>query len=452
MVNPAVPRGDSNALTRRVFLGTCLASMSTIACGQPAAEPIRPEEFGARGNGAQDDAPAFAAAFAAASATGRPITLRNGARYVLGAAGWPGLRSPSGLTIEGNHATLIIAALPAQGLAAGIGNSAIRVDGGRVTVKNAKFELSRLKVMALALDRCDIHIEGCAFDGGDRYHHSAGLYLTRCSGLIRNNSGRDSGYLFYCGHTDAGMGSHNLRIADNRAFDLQADFVVGVIRDSVIENNECDGMFGGIGLAALAQTGVFCENVTIQGNTFSGFRAQGIQTDVWGETRDRNIIVRDNVLRRGAPTSSGIYMLRINGFEVTGNRIESCDLGIVVDAATDGVVRSNVIVAGGEHRTRAIGMVAANGDIRRIRILDNEGRGFHDGMMIEGQRGFTISDVEISGNRFADGQFGIRSTVGLNGVAVRDNAFRGNRQRDLEGSQGIVAGTNRHEDGGQTRR
>jgi nitrous oxidase accessory protein NosD len=138
-------------------------------------------------------------------------------------------------------------------------------------------------------------------------------------------------------------------------------------------------------------------------------------------------------------------MLRVDGFEVVRNRIEGCDLGIVVDAAEDGLVQSNQIIAGGAYRTRAIGMVAANGDIRRIRLIGNQGQGFTDGVMIEGQRG-QVSEVEISGNRFADGQFGVRSTIGVAGVSVRDNDFRGNRQRDLETGPGVEAAANRHED------
>lgn len=445
MIGANIPRGgDPLALTRRGFLGVCAASVSTIASGQPGAQPVRPEGFGARGDGVQDDGPAFAAAFSAAGAA-RPIALRAGARYALGSPGWQGLQAGPGLTIAGNGATIVVRELPRQGLPAGIGHAAIRVDGGAVTITDTTFELSRLKVAALALDQCQIRIEGCAFNLGHRLNQSYGLFLCRCQGLIRNNSGRDSGYLFYVGHTDAGMGSHNLHIVGNRAWNLEADFVVGQLKDSVIENNECDGMFGGVGLAALASTGAICENVLIQRNTFSGFHAQGIQTDVWGETRDRNIIVRDNVLRAGAPTSSAIYMLRINGFQVTGNRIEACDLGIVVDAAQDGLVQSNHIIGGGAHRTRAIGMVAANGNIRRIRILDNEGRGFHDGIMMEGQRGWTAADVEIRNNRFADNLYGIRSTVGVAGTTVQHNIFQRNRERDIEAGPGLTVAANQHQ-------
>jgi parallel beta-helix repeat protein len=91
-------------------------------------------------------------------------------------------------------------------------------------------------------------------------------------------------------------------------------------------------------------------------------------------------------------------------------------------------------------------MVAANGSIRGIRILDNQGSGFHDGVMIEGQRGFTVSGSEIRGNSFADNRFGIRATVGLGGVTVRDNIFSGNRERDIEAGAGLDASANRHED------
>ncbi len=435
-------------LTRRGFLGGMAASVSTVACAQTRAQPIRPEDHGARGDAVQDDGRAFAAAFAAAAAAGRPIELRAGARYALGAPGWQGLRSASGLTIAGNGAAILIRAVPQQTLRAGIGRPAIRVDGGAVTVTDTQFDLGGLEVAALALDSCDIRIEGCAFANGHLSNRSFGTYLTRCRGLIRNNTGRELGHLFYVGHTDTGMGSHALRIAGNRAQALNADFVIGVLRDSVIEDNECDGMFGGVGLAALAQTGAFSENVLVARNRFSGFRAHGMQTDVWGEIRNRNILVKDNVMRRGARTSSGIYLVRLDGFEASGNRIEECDLGIVVDAAQDGLLQSNQIFAGGgEGRIRAIGMVAANGDIRRIRILDNQGQGFHDGIMLEGQRG-TVSDVEIRGNSFSAGLYGIRSTVGLAGVTVRDNSFRANRRRDIETGPGVSIGANRHEGAG----
>lgn len=433
----ALPR-----LTRRGLLGFLAGSVAAAACAETIAGAVRPETFGAAGNGRRDDAAAFAAAFAAAATRGLPVTLTAGARYRLGAPGWSGLRVPSGLVIEGNGATLIAAALPRQGLPAGTGNSWIRVDGGAVTVHNVHFDLGRLPVAALALDRCRIDIQGCSFAGGHFSNQSYGLFLTRCSGVIRNNTARDTGHAFYVGHTDTGMGSHDLNIAGNRGNGLAADLVVGVLRDSVIEHNECNGMYGGVGLAALALMGSFCENILIRNNVFANFRAQGIQTDVVGDIRDRNIRVHDNVLRAGGRTSAGIFMLKVDGFEVLRNRIEDSDIGIVVDAAQDGLIQQNQIVAGSRFRTRAIGLVAAYGDIRRIRILNNRGAGFPDGIILEGQRG-RVSDVEISGNELSGGDWGVRSTTGVSAVRVRGNTIRGNRNRDIQVGAGVTLSANR---------
>lgn len=433
----ALPR-----LTRRGVFPFLAGSVAAVACAESVADVVRPEAFGAAGNDTRDDAAAFAAAFAAAAARGLPVVLAAGARYRLGTAGWRGLHAPSGLQIEGNGATILARALPGQGLPVGVGNALIRVDGGAVTIRDLNFSLGGLPVAALALDGCRLDIQGCSFTDGHRSNRSFGLFLTRCSGAIRNNSARATGHAFYVGHTDAGLGSHGLTVAGNRGNALAADLVVGVLRDSVIEDNQCDGMFSGVALAALAATGSFCENIVVRNNVFANFRGQGIQTDVYGEIRDRNIQVLDNVLRAGAPTSAGIYMLRVDGFQLLRNRIEGADYGIVVDAAVDGLIQQNEIVAGGRFRTRAIGLVAANGDIRRIRVLANHGTGFIDGVILEGQRG-RVSDVEIAGNELGGGGWGVRATNGVSGVRVRGNTFRGNRTRDIQVGSGVTLGTNR---------
>jgi hypothetical protein len=429
-------------LTRRGLLTFFAGSLASAACAQADDRTIRPEAFGAAGNGVRDDATAFAAAFAASAGRGLPVTLTAGARYRLGAAGWSGLRLASGLAIEGNGATLLAAALPRQEFVVGAGNPLIRVDGGVVAIRNVNFDLGRLPVAALALDRCRLAIQGCSFAGGQVSNQSFGLYLNRCSGVIRNNNAHDIGHAFYVGHTDAGMGSHDLNIAGNRGNALAADFVVGVLRDSLIENNQCTGMYSGVALAALALTGSFCENVIVRNNTFSNFRGQGIQTDIVGEIRDRNIRVLDNVLRAGGRNSAGIYLLRIDGFELLRNRIEQVDYGIVVDAARDGLIQQNQIIAGTRSRARAIGLVGQHGEIRGIRILGNRGSGFPDGIMLEGQRG-GVSDIEISGNELGGGDWGVRATAGVSAVRVHNNVFRGNRTRDVTVGRGVTAYANR---------
>lgn len=433
---------DLPQLTRRGLFFFLAGSAAAAAGAQSAAGGVRPEAFGAAGNGTRDDAAAFAAALSASAARGMPVALAAGARYRLGTQGWAGLRAPSGLRIQGNGATIIARTLPGQGLPVGAGNALIRVDGGAVTIRDVNFDLGGLPAAALALDGCRLDIQGCSFTGGDLSNRSWGLYLCRCSGAIRNNSARATGQAFYVGHTDRSMGSHDLTIAGNRGDALAGDLVVGVLRDSVIENNQCDGMFSGVALAALAGTGSFCENVIVRNNLFANFRGHGIQTDVYGEIRDRNIQVLDNVLRAGGPGSAGLYMLHVDGFQLLRNRIEGVDYGIVVDAAADGLIQQNQISAGARYRSRGIGLVGAVGDIRRIRLLNNRATGFIDGIILEGQRG-PVADVEISGNEFGGGDWGVRANRGVSAVRVRGNIFRGNRTRDVQVGGGVAVGANR---------
>lgn len=433
----ALPR-----LTRRGLFSFLAGSVAATACAETMAGAVTPEAFGAAGNGARDDAAAFASAFTAAAARGVPIRLTAGARYRLGAAGWRGLRAPSGLQIQGNGATLLVGALPSQGLAAGTGNALIRVDGGAVAIRDLNVDLNGLPVAALALDNCRLEVQGCSFANGDRANRSFGLFLTRCSGAILNNRARALCYAFHVGHSDPGHGSRDLTIAGNRGDALTVDFVVGILRDSVIEHNQCDGMFSGVALSGYAANRAFCENVIVRNNVFAHFRAHGVQTDIVGEIRARNIQVLDNELRAGGTGSAGIYMLHVDGFQLLRNWIEGTDYGIVVDAAQDGLIRQNRIVAGGRFRTRAIGLVAGYGEIRRIRILDNQGTGFTDGIILEGQRG-AVADVEITGNALRGGSWGIRATTGVSAVRVRGNLFSGNRTRDVQAGAGVTLGANR---------
>jgi nitrous oxidase accessory protein NosD len=149
-----------------------------------------------------------------------------------------------------------------------------------------------------------------------------------------------------------------------------------------------------------------------------------------------------NTLRNGGPSSAGVYLVRVNGFEVADNRIEGTSYGVVLDGAADGAVASNVIVAAGPHRVRGIGLVADIGNIVSVRITGNESVGFEDGVVLEGQRG-RLQRIEIDSNNFRNGTRGIRVTSGASNVIITRNTARGNRSLDLEvRGGGVTVGAN----------
>lgn len=422
------------AFARRTVLGFIAASAALPACAQMVPDVVRPEDFGAAGDGRRDDSRALATALTAASNGGVPLELGAGRIYAVGGRGWPGMRTVPGrgIIINGNGATLRLHAAPQQGLPVGNGKALIRVDGGTARIDGLNVDLGGQEAAAIALDRCQLEISGCNFSNGAAGSiKSYGLFATRCEGTIADNGGSRLGHLFYIGHTDRGTHSSRLRITGNHGRDLVGDFIVGVVKDSLIQSNTCVGMFGGVVLSAYDREGSFCDNVTIVGNSFSNFRAHGVQTDVIGGVVDRRLTIADNVMTGGGAGAAGIYLVRIDGFEVTGNRMEAVDYGIVLDIARNGSITQNVITAGGRHRTRAIGLVAALGDIMAIRILANQAVGFEDGIILEGQRG-RVSDIEISQNSFTNGMRGIRATAGFNDVVVRNNIARGNSAVDVD--------------------
>lgn len=437
------------APTRRAFLCGALAfgvPPLTLSRTLIAVAGLTPEQFGAAGDGHRDDSRAIAEAIATAAARGVPLLLGEGRRYALGAPGWRGIditvHAP--VAIEGRGATMALRARPAQSFAIGAGNPTIRFTGGAVTVRNLNFDLGGLE--AAAMEFCDaaIHVEGCSFANGFASNTSFGLYVNRSQGAILANSARDIGHLFYVGHTDPGWYSHDLRIAGNRAQNLAADFVVGVLQNATIADNVGDGMFSGVALAAFARMRSVSENVTVTRNRFSNFRGNGIQTDTIGDLRLRNILVRDNVLRDGGPNAAGLYLLRIERFEAARNTVENTSFGIVLDAAARGAVTNNRITAGPRRPITGLYMPGDLGPIEDIEIIGNVVDGYEVGVSIGGSPAGGARRVGLHANEFVRGGRGIVIMEPAAELAVEGNLLSGNRGRDLDiHSRGVRLSANR---------
>lgn len=434
--------------SRRCLIGGLIAapaSMGLLSAAERDPQGVTVEQFGAVADGRRDDARPFAAALRECGRTGAPLMLAPGAHYSIGSEGWHGLATLPGadIVILGQGATLHLKAVPSQTFAAGEGNALLRFTGGSATVRDVSFELGGLPAAAIEAFGTRVSIEGSRFANGAGGNRSFGLYLNRSSGLVSTNSGKRVGHFIYVGHTDAGQHSSRLEIANNRAVELSGDFVVGVLKDSVVRDNIADGMFSGVALAAFDRAGSRSENVTISGNSFANFAAHGVQSDVVGNIRLREIVVRNNSFRQGrAASSAGVYLIRVDGFDVEGNLVQGTTDGVVLDAVAKGSVRDTKLEGAGKARNGV--MLAGDvGAVEDVIITGNEVIGYAVGIASGGSAKGGVRRVRIERNSLRNGGWGLRIVEPAIAINVVGNLLSGNRRGTIFASaRGVTVGVN----------
>lgn len=242
---PALHRRGFIAAAAATVAATAALPLARLAAQRPANDyPLHPEDFGARGDGASDDTPAFQALGKAVSDRGGgTIVLRRGAIYRIGrqTAGANGsaayLVQPNlqivgadGVAIIGNGATLKLN----DGLHYGSFDPATgqRFDPPKGKFTDLRYGAAIGGLIEIRSSR-DIRITGLTLDGnvdrlvvGGRWEtdiqlHADGLRLIDVSevtvaDLVTRNNGLDGVYLRGRGHKSAQDAPDNIRLRNVR--------------------------------------------------------------------------------------------------------------------------------------------------------------------------------------------------------------------------------------------
>lgn len=352
---------------RRAFIGAGLVSIAVTACGRSAAaQPERNvREFGAKGDGVSDDAPAIQRAIDAAAKTGGGKVVLPPGAYLLryrpaeDGDGVSALTLRSGVTLEGSDRERCTLRLAADQMGPGtyarliasrgeIARAALRnftIDGNRAAQFGSKDNLSGAAILLGWKGRCvDVSVEALNV----RDIVGQGIML---QGSIRNVSRR-------------------LRIADNL---VERASYIG------IQSSQFDG-------------------VEIVGNRVVDCRDNGI--DIYGDDTANHA------------TEATSHRARI-----AANEIRGCSIGIFLETVADSVAEDNIVIdcrgAGvrinrihGEPRNLIVARnrisgtpagIAMGGDTGGVVIRDNDVRGFSRAGI---DFAYNVSRVTVVGNRF----------------------------------------------------
>jgi hypothetical protein len=405
----------------------------------PLANEIRPEDY-ASGR-PLDWAGAFQAALNDAKLTKSPIVLVGGKTYAMGSANWPGLRVDSGFVdIRGNGATIRVLALPKQDIFVGGDKSLIRVtetDG--IRLKDLNFDLNRLPVTALCTSRCnDIRINGGGAFNGAVGTNSVFAWAMRGHGFsARDCICHDIDFAFRAGHTDAGTQFDNVRLVNNRAYTLNADFLACVGSDIVLTGNVVNGVYSGVALSGYDGTATTCGNVMITQNQFSNYVAHGVQSDlVRSPSQDvklTNIKISGNSFESKVSTASAFYCYGATDFQFSGNTVKS-QRGVTVFNSSIGTIAHNRFLGGSVYGVY-IFFEGDAGDVSKVVIDSNimaMGAGA-DAITLQTHPSYKPVDIAITNNQISSGKNGV-SILNERAVACR---VSGNRVSGLTGGYDV---------------
>ncbi len=345
-----------------------LLSPGLAACAALATPSLRPEDFGARGDGRADDLPALRRLFAAASLQTGEIVLGAGRTYLLRAAAGSIddvlLPLGRGVRIIGNGATIRIAP-GSGGYVAIIGNVSARVDLTGLSVEGVTFDHGGADARASPV--------GGRFGAGILDHNRGCIYVLNCRNFSFTDNQVQNAFstnaIFYSGAgttTDCsilrnrftGIGRHPAGFYhDHSTIYATGDDIA--VRDNVFE------------AAAWGSEGAVCaievhpgRGCAVTGNRIAAYHT-GINFAGVHETESADCTVRSNVidaLRRGVAIYSGVYADHRSGTGITRLEIDDNDIRIRLGAGRGRM-------SGGGPGAFGIGLVAgATLPVRDVRI------------------------------------------------------------------------------------
>lgn len=433
---------------------------------------LRPEQFGAVGDGTTNDAAAILATIVAQQSTGIPITLTPGATYGIGDASWTGLNITltRNLEIFGNGATIKLLAIPTQSARYGSGKSVFLMDcsasGYRVTIRDLNYNSNGIRAYAFDTYRGQVLASGCNFTNGGMSAAGFGdaaiaFYSNACDGIwLHKNTCDEFGYFAFSGHGAASTRSSNVFIVNNiitRCYrENSSDRGVGI--HGVVHNffyafNTISGCFSGISMPGNAATSSICENGVIIGNRIDDTTAHGIQTDVFGAIKNKNLLVQSNSVNDVGVNAASLYMISIDNLRVFGNQCTSCEFGLFIDNCIGFTVSDNDFDATGSatpvtgisatgqvgtisdgtiHNNKVTGYAAnigvgGAGTVTRVNVTVNKTKGGARGLYIQEASAGDTTDIWVDSNDFAGGHstsdITNATTNGQVGVQYGQNRF-----------------------------
>lgn len=248
------------ALTTALFLCSCTRSNAQPASVQPVApisaaqsaaaqNGVRPEQYGAKGDGIADDQQALEQAMAKASTSGQPLVLTAGAVYRF--TSYLGL--PGELTIYGNGAVLLsdiqYEKLEQDRVAVDILGNSNEDRARNIRLENIVFRAAgscQSNIMFRLMRAQDVVVTGCTFDcdsndwcrgAADLYGANENIRFENC--VFRQLTAGEAGGIWVRNWTDKAE-SRNIRFENCDFYKAGADEVLavwgwgGTVRDVVI--------------------------------------------------------------------------------------------------------------------------------------------------------------------------------------------------------------------------
>ncbi|MBS7540673.1 right-handed parallel beta-helix repeat-containing protein [Ancylobacter lacus] len=350
------------------------------------ANGVRPEWYGAKGNGTSDDTTAFtnAIGFAVAQTPVMSVLLSTGAIYYIPTGLWI---NSDGVRLEGNGATVRMAPNNSTQHVPACGKATITVSANDVHINNVVVDGSNIGGTSLPDGRgissnnaARLRISNCSYiNGGQGLNRATGTVIDH---IYENLSAYTTGYGVWIQEPSSGSSGLIIR---NCHFDLQSSLQSDGIELNcpgnglgriLIEGNYIKGAYGnaqsagiGIGIANCdnvvisnniifdcSNDGIHIEdgssNFTVTGNVVSGCCAVGDKSTAGIAilTGSRNGTIANNTVSNQINNACfTIYSSDSTGYNsnicVTGNQFRQSKNNLILIDSADGLVFSNNVLA-----------------------------------------------------------------------------------------------------------
>lgn len=400
-------------VTRMGFTQTGANAVATIVADE-LFNIVRPEQFGAVGNGSTDDRVAFTRAFAAlAAAGGGVLRLTRGKTYVIsnGGSGAIGaVVSGSNIVIEGNGATIT---KPAGGASMRM----LDLSGTDITLRDIRFDGQNRTGGVWCLNSTRVTVQGCTF------------YRCRSLGQVGAEQTIIRGCFFSEGTGSLATLDDGARTRYSRGILFEGNSVVGFTsecidingfgRDIRIANNFFQAVTG-LGFVGGSNT----EMIDI------GYydRTDGVTPTNFDVTIVNNILDGAGLDCAGIRLKEGVYNVvvagnRIMNLSTTGN-LEGH--GIICSTVSDHVISGNIF------RSCRTGVFLSVGALR-VSVLDNIFNGCLGGVAAQLTPGAASADVIIARNTMTGGSSVAIYAYGCDGLFIINNRLTGTSNAGVNG-------------------